>query len=36
MMAFTLLISHMHSNVNEPYGRLVHPADEDSEAGQPR
>ena len=29
IVAFTLLISNLHNNINEPYGRVVHPADDD-------
>ena len=32
---FILLVSNLHSNVNEPYGRVVHPTDDDrSKANQ--
>ena len=36
MMAFILLLSHLHGIGNEPYGRDTLSIDEDHEAGQPR
>ena len=33
--SFTLFISHLHSNVNEPYGRVVHPAHNDTSTVNP-
>ena len=29
IVAFTLLISNLHNNINEPYGRVVHPTNDD-------